>query len=182
MEEIQEVVLFLEERGTFIYEINDIGHYNLLVNYLDIPTDRLFGGQGISCYNLLSIKYLTEILGLSSVAIPMELDSRGIVKLTQDNSNHKSLQFTELSRVPVMYSRVDSEEFFEGAEFTDNIGTVFYVHKYNDINIFIAKEFYSGENCVDLEGIHFSSIVHDSFCLGHKEVQRKTFNLQRRLH
>ena len=57
MQEIKEIVLYLEKSCSVKYEINDIGHYNLLFNYLKIPLDRIVGGQGLACYNHLSLKF-----------------------------------------------------------------------------------------------------------------------------
>lgn len=182
MEEIKKIVTYLEARCEVKYEINDIGHYNLLKYYLNIPTQRFIGGQGIACYNHLSLKFLKDELGINSLSIPMEMDSRGVIKITEDNSGYVDLRFTELSSVPVMYSRVQSDSFFEGAEFEDNIGTVFHVHQYKDLNVFIANEYFSSEECRDLEGIDFSEVIKEAECLNHPEVIRKKFNLERRLY
>ncbi len=182
MEEIKNIVSYLESKGQFTYEINDIGHYNLLKKYLSITTDRMVGGQGISCYNHLTIKFLKDELGLNNLSIPMEMDSRGIIKLVEENNNYANLRFTTLSTVPAMYSRAQSEEYYEGAEFVDKIGTVMKVHKYHEINIFYVSEFYSAAGCRDLENIHFDEVIREQECLDHPEVVVKKFNLERRLY
>lgn len=142
----------------------------------------MVGGQGMACYNSLSLKFLKDELGINSMSIPMELDSRGILKLIEENNNYTDLRFTELSTVPVMYSRVQGPEFFEGAEFIDNIGTVFYVHKYKDINTFIVTEYYSSEGCRDLDGVKFGSVIKEKVCIDNPSVECKKFNLERRLY
>lgn len=180
--EIRDIVMYLESKANFTYEINDIGHYNLLVRELNIPTDRLVGGQGIACYNHLSLRFLKDELGINNLSIPMELDSRGILKLIEDNNNYTKLRFTSLAPVPGMYSRAQSEDFYEGAEFLDKIGTVMKVHKYRDINIFYIGEYYTSEGCSDLEGILFSEVIKFQECLENPSVKRKNFNLERRLY
>lgn len=182
MEEMKQIVTFLENKCRLLYEINDIGHYNLLTNYLSIPSDRIVSGQGMACYNHLSIKFLKEVLGLGSVSIPMELDSRGVIKLVEDNNGSLNLRFTTLSTVPVMYSRVQSDEFVEGAKFVDKIGTEFHVHKFRDINIFVADDYFSAEGCRDLEGLTFNELISEQECLNNPGNTRKKFNLERRLY
>ncbi|MGL1891140.1 MAG: U32 family peptidase [Spirochaetaceae bacterium] len=182
MEEIKDVVKYLESKIAPKYEINDIGHYNLLKNYLSVPVSRMVGGQGMACYNYLSLKFLKDELGINDLSVPMELDSRGILKLVEYNNNYANLRFTELSTVPIMYSRVQAPEFIEGAEFVDNIGTVFSVHKYRDLNSFVVSEYYSAEGCKDLEGVKFNTTIADKTCLDNPGVERKKFNLERRLY
>lgn len=182
MENIKSIVGYLESKADFIYEINDIGHYNLLVNYLSIPKDRIVSGQGMACYNHLSVKFLSEEFGLKSVAVPMEMDSRGVIKLVEENNGYSQLRFTSLSTVPVMYSRAQSREFYEGAEFEDKIGTVLNVHQYRGMNIFYVNEFFSSEGCKDLEGVVFSEVIKEKKCIEDTNVTRKRFNLERRLY
>ncbi|QEN04524.1 U32 family peptidase [Thiospirochaeta perfilievii] len=182
MVELKDIVSYLERSPNINYEINDIGHYNLLHNYLSIPSSRLVAGQGLACYNHLSLKFLSKEFGINSLSIPMELDSRGITQLVEDNNRSVNLRFTTLSTVPVMYSRVQSENFSEGASFVDNIGTEFYVHKYRDINIFVARDFYSAEGCRDLEGLEFNQVISEQECLNKPENVRRKFNLERRLY
>lgn len=180
--EIKDIIMYLESKGHFIYEINDIGHYNLLVGELNIPVDRLVGGQGIACYNHLSLRFLKDELGINSLAVPMELDSRGVLKLIEDNNNYAQLRFTSLAPIPGMYSRAQSQDFYEGAEFIDRIGTVMRVHKYKDINIFYIGEYFSSEGCKDLENIEFNEVIKFQECLDNPSIKRKSFNLERRLY
>lgn len=182
MEDIKDIVKYLESKADFTYEINDIGHYNLLVNYLSIPKERIVAGQGMACYNHLSIKFLREEFGLNSVSVPMEMDSRGVVKLVEENNGYNQLRFTSLSTVPVMFSRAQSEDFYEGAEFEDKIGTVLKNHKYRDMNVFYVTEYFSAEGCKDLEGVVFPEVIKEKRCIENTSVTRKKFNLERRLY
>lgn len=182
MEDLASIIKYLESHSNFKYEINDIGHYNLLVNYLAVPLNRIVSGQGLSCYNHLSVKFLKDELGLEALSIPMEMDSRGIIKLVEDTNGYADLRFTSLADIPGMYSRVQSDEFYEGSEFEDKIGNILKVHKYRDINIFFLSEYYSSEGCRDLDGILFSEVIKEKKCLNHPEIKRKKFNLERRLY
>ena len=182
MKEIENIIRYLEKKPSFIYEINDIGQYNLLKNHLRIPIERIIGGQGIACYNHLSIKFLLEELGLNDLSIPMEMDSRGVLKLVEQNNSLVSLRFTKLAKVPGMYSRAFSEEYFEGARFEDKIGNILNVHKYKDINIFFLDEYYSSEEATDLDGINMGELISEVDCINNASVKRKPFNLKRRLY
>ena len=182
MEELKVLVTTLENRREYIYEINDIGHYNLLKNYLNIPTRRMVAGQGIATYNHLSIKFFKDELGIDSVSIPMEMDSRGVVKITEECNNYADLRFTSLSVVPGMVSRAQSDAYYEGAEFEDKIGTVMKVHKFGDINIFNITEYFSADECRDLEGINFSETIRSQECIDNPSNPTKKFNLERRLY
>lgn len=181
IETAREIITYLEKKREFSYEINDISQYNLLVRELSIPSERIVGGQGISCYNHLAIRFLKDSLGIERVSIPMELDSRGIIKLNEYNRGYSNLRFTTLSRVPGMYSRAEAKDFYEGATFKDKIGTVMKVHKYQGINIFYIEEHYSSKGAKDLEEIKFDETIKEQYCVDNP-VNTKSFNLGRRLY
>jgi collagenase-like PrtC family protease len=178
---VKGIVEYLEARAAFEYEINDISQYNLLVRELGIDSNRVVGGQGLACYNHISIRFLKDVLGISRVAIPLEMDSRGIIAMVDENRGYGNLIFTKLSRVPGMYSRAQAKEFYEGAEFKDKIGTVMKIHKYQGINIFYIEEYYSSKEAKDLENLSFYGSVKEEYCL-ENPGNCKSFNLERRLY
>ena len=102
--------------------------------------------------------------------------------MVENNNSSVALRFTTLSTVPVMYSRVESDEFVEGAKFVDKIGTEFFIHKFKDINIFVADDYYSAEGCRDLEHIKFNEFISEQFCISNPGHTVRKFNLERRLY
>lgn len=181
IQELHSLVQTLEETipGLF-YEVNDIGHVELL-SRLNVPSDKMRGGQGVAAYNYLTARYLKEELGLTSVSLPLELNSRAIEELTEKNRNYVPLRFTTLARVPVMYSRAQSEIYEEGTMLQDKIGTEIFVHKFRELNVFMSREFYSSQECQEMKELQFDEYISDRDGESSEPSETAPFNLCRRL-
>ena len=127
------------------YEINDFGHLEILEKY-KISKDRVLCGSGISAYNIFAVKTLKN-LGLNSFHIPLEIDKMALSDLmnfVNKNSNNKmKIRMDIFSRIPLYYSRVESDKFNSESVYEDSINTKIISTKFNDITIFESEEFYN---------------------------------------
>ena len=183
--QVEELVAKLEKKGKFSYEANDLGHLKLLQKY----TSDIVGGPGIAPYNYISAVYLKK-LGLKAVYVPYEIDMNGLKDLAFRAD--VKLRMCASGRIPLFYSRVQSEKFAEGNTFKDSIGTEMVVHKYQEINTFYSKEKFSirdldfgdiqvGELIANFSGEpdivkKITNLKHGNFA-----ANSKPFNLERKL-
>lgn len=184
LQDMKDLIKLLEHTNNISYEVNDLGHLELLKG----TSKKIDCGHGLSPYNFLAVKKLKE-LGLASAHIPFEADMETIegIKLSP-----LPLRMTVYSRMPLFYSRAESDNFKEGDSFTDRQGFKFFVRKYKSISIFTSAEHFTIEG-TDLKGIRAHEIIID--LTGEEGILKKfrelkkdpsafpgrTFNLNRKL-
>jgi len=152
LQEIKDLIKLLEHTNNISYEVNDIGHLELLKG----TSKKIDCGHGLSPYNILAVKKLKE-LGLASAHIPLESDIETLEGL---KSSPLPLRMTVYSRIPLFYSRAVSDNFKEGNSFTDRQGFKFFIRKYKSISIFTSTDHFSIED-TDLKGMRAHEIIID---------------------
>jgi putative protease len=152
LEDCRMIISSLEHTNNISYEANDIGHLRLLKG----TSKKIDCGPGLSPYNFLAVKRLKE-LGLASAHIPFEAD---IETLDGLKSSPLPLRITIYSRIPLFYTRAISENFKEGASFSDREGFRFSVSRYNGISIFHSEDYFTIYG-VDLSEIRTHEIIID---------------------
>ncbi|MCG2760184.1 MAG: U32 family peptidase [Candidatus Delongbacteria bacterium] len=185
LNEATEIIHTLSDVKNISYEINDIGHLELLKNTKYIKNC----GSSFPPYNSTAVKVLKN-LGLNTVHIPFEAD-----KEVLDGLKYSSLplRMTIYSKIPLFYSRAESDNFNAKNTFSDRNGFKFAVRKYNDISIFLSEDYFTilgtdlffikaSEFIIDLSG---ETDILNKFEVLKKDPSKfpgSNFNLNRRLH
>ena len=129
------IISALEHTNNISYEINDIGHLELLKK----TSKKIDGGPGLAPYNFLAAKQLKE-LGLASAHIPYESD---IELLDGLKYSPLPLRMTVYGKIPLFYTRASSFAFPEKSLFRDRENFKFSVSRYKDISIFSSEDYFS---------------------------------------
>ena len=143
--------LMLVDEKIKLLEINDISQFTLL-------GDRFsgIGGMGLAPFNQFAAEYLLK-KGLKSVHISQELDKPALETLA---SSLLDLDYTIYSKVPLFYSRADSEKYVDGSIFEDSIGTKMITSNYRSITTFESDDYFSIKG-IDLSDIRVKNIIAD---------------------
>ncbi len=120
---------------------------------------NVYAGFWLSVLNRKSAELLQN-LGCKSVYASVEADEFVLEAL--DNTVSGKLEALVFARLPLFISRVEDEQFVNGAIFADNIGTKIECRQLDGVSYFFSKEAYSltGDD-VNSREIHFDSLTAD---------------------
>lgn len=120
---------------------------------------NVYAGFWLSVLNRKSAELLQN-LGCKSVYASVEADEFVLEAL--DNTVSGKLEALVFARLPLFISRVEDEQFVDGAIFADNIGTKIECRQLDGVSYFFSKEAYSltGDD-VNSREIRFDSLTAD---------------------
>lgn len=120
---------------------------------------NIYAGFWLSVLNRKSAELLQN-LGCKSVYASVEADEFVLEAL--DNTVSGKLEALVFARLPLFISRVEDEQFVNGAIFADNIGTKIECRQLDGVSYFFSKEAYSltGDD-VNSREIRFDSLTAD---------------------
>lgn len=120
---------------------------------------NVYAGFWLSVLNRKSAELLQN-LGCKSVYASVEADEFVLEAL--DNTVSGKLEALVFARLPLFISRVEDEQFVDGAIFADNIGTKIECRQLDGVSYFFSKEVYSlTGNDVNSREIRFDSLTAD---------------------